>query len=328
MPRDPHEPQRPPLTEEEYRRRMAAKAKRRKKRQMQRILLICAFVVAAALLIFCIIAVFRAIFGGDKEKTKSGSSSSASVAEPASLPTEGPGLSWTVAPNPDVWNLILVNNQHALPEDFNLATEDLATITYEGVSYYFDARIAEDLNRLLTDCNAVEGHSLRVISGYRSAERQNQNYDYMVQQYVGQGQSAEQADILARQVEPPAGHSEHQTGLALDFVTGSVAQPGAAFADTKEFAWLVEHAHEYGFILRYPSEKEAITGIKVQPYHWRYVGVDDAAVMKAEGTSLEEYVAKLPDDSSEEDEPESREESTPTSEEGGDASDAGGDVMG
>lgn len=110
-----------------------------------------------------------------------------------------------------------------------------------------------------------------------------------------------QADVLAASIETRGsreealryaaepGHSEHQLGLAVD-----VAAPdarGLAFADTREFAWLREHAHEYGFILRYPSGKEDITGIAYEPWHYRHVGVEHAAAFGAwSELTLEEYL--------------------------------------
>ncbi|MDL2293083.1 D-alanyl-D-alanine carboxypeptidase family protein [Ruminococcaceae bacterium OttesenSCG-928-D13] len=309
MPNDPRRPRnappgRPaggygtPESGDEYRRRMEAKAKRRKKRQMQRLLLIAAFVLAAVLLVVCIIAIFRAIFGGEgKDKVKSSSSDTTSISVSSEV-LSGPGYSWTIAPDPTLWNLILVNGQRALPDGFELTTDQMGTIAYGPIPYYFDARIMESLQGMIDACNTVEGHTLKIISGYRGASNQNERYNYLVTYFKGQNSSDAEADILARQIDPPAGYSDHQTGLAVDFVTGSVNEPGEAFAGTPEYAWLSEHAHEYGFVLRYPQEKENITGIKNQPYHWRYVGIEEAKIMKTQGTCLEEYLAFQPDSSS------------------------------
>jgi D-alanyl-D-alanine carboxypeptidase len=289
------------MTEEERRRRAAARARRRKKRRLRRLLLLGAFVLAALLLVLAVVAIFRALSGGDKDASSSERSSSpaASIFEPVAPPSAGPGVSWTVAPDPSVWNLILVNNQYPLPDGFALTDEQQAGITYTksgvGVTYRFDARIIDELNALIAECNAISGHSLEVISGLRGSTTQNQRYDYLVTYYKGEGHSDAEAEMLARQQDPPAGYGEHQTGLAVDFVTGTVAEPSLAFVETGEFAWLNDNAARFGFILRYPSEKEAITGIRVQPYHWRYVGVEAATTMRTEGRCLEEYLAKMPD---------------------------------
>jgi D-alanyl-D-alanine carboxypeptidase len=301
LPRDPHDLHYSQMTEEEQRRRAAARVKRRKKRRLQRLLLLGAFALAAILLVVAAIAILRAIFGGGKQASSSApsSSASASVFEPVTPPSAGPGVSWTVAPDPSVWNLVLVNNQYPLPDGFALADDQQAGITYTkngvGVTYRFDARIIDELNAMIAECNAVSGHSLEVISGMRGNTTQSQRYEYLVTYFKGEGHSDAEAEMLARQQDPPAGYSEHQTGLAVDFVTGTIAEPGLAFAETGEFAWLNDNAARFGFVLRYPSEKEAITGIRVQPYHWRYVGAQAAATMKAEGRCLEEYLAKMPD---------------------------------
>ncbi len=288
---DPYDRFNNQLSEDEYRRRQAAKAKRRKKRRMQRIALLAAFAVAALLLVLGIVAIFRAIFGGDKNsKSQSVSSSSAPASISVAQPTSGPGISWPVAPDPSLWSLILVNGQRPLPEGYDYET---AVIT--NVGHKVDVRIADQLKNMVAACNAVEGNSLSVISGARSAATQNEKYQYLVEYFKGQGQDDAAAQAMAWQIDPPAGYSEHETGLAVDFVTGTVNEPAQAFAETPEFAWLVEHAHEYGFILRYPSEKEHITGILVQPYHFRYVGVEEATAIKEAGICLEEYLAALPE---------------------------------
>lgn len=269
-------------SEQEYRRRQAAKEKRRKKRRTQRLLLLGAFAVAALLLILCIVMIFRAIFGEKEPVSSSVPSSSSSV----SVPTSGPGVSWPVAADPTVWNLILVNGQFPLPDGFTVET---ATVT--SIGHTFDARAADALKRMVEDCNAVSGNSLAIYSGYRGATTQNERYNYQVNLFKGQGHGEAEAQQLARQVELPAGYGEHQTGLAVDFTTGTVQEPSINFAQTPEFAWLVENAKNYGFILRYPSEQEAITGIKVQPYHFRYVGVEDAVAITEAGICLEQYLA-------------------------------------
>ncbi len=86
------------------------------------------------------------------------------------------------------------------------------------------------------------------------------------------------------------GASEHQAGLSVDIVTLRHQVLNDAFADTKAGKWLAEHAHEYGFILRYPKDKEEITGINYEPWHFRYVGKEAAEQIYELGCCLEEYV--------------------------------------
>ena len=89
-----------------------------------------------------------------------------------------------------------------------------------------------------------------------------------------------------------AGHSEHQTGYAVDVTTPAVAQQNlGAFEYTKEFTWMANNAHKFGFILRFPNGKSNITGYIYEPWHYRYVGVDAAKQIKEENLTLEEYYA-------------------------------------
>jgi D-alanyl-D-alanine carboxypeptidase len=90
------------------------------------------------------------------------------------------------------------------------------------------------------------------------------------------------------------GRSEHNLGLALDISTTDAGEISSGFADTTAGAWVVEHCHEYGFILRYPKDKTAITGYVFEPWHYRYVGIDLAGTLFASGQTLEEYCGKVP----------------------------------
>lgn len=91
----------------------------------------------------------------------------------------------------------------------------------------------------------------------------------------------------ARKLVAAPGCSEHHTGLAFD-----ITVPGTSFGGTKQAKWLEEHCWEWGFILRYPADKTAITGITNEPWHFRYVGTDAAMEMRETGECLEEYVER------------------------------------
>ena len=280
-----------PIDDEEYKRRSEAKARRRKKRQTQRLVLVGAFALAAILLIVCIVLFFRAIFGKNKAPA---STSVPSVS--VSIPEPEPVYAHPIAPDPTLWSLQLVNVQTPLPDNFTVADDQLGSIVQGGVAFWFDGRIVEGLNQMIADCNAnVEGGSLAIVSGYRSPKTQNDRFARLIEVLVGQGQSAAEAEVMARQIEPPSGLSEHQLGLAVDFVTGTVNEPSQLFAETPEYQWLIQNAANYGFILRYPVEKEGITGILSQPYHFRYVGVEGAQAIVGAGISLEEYMLAVPE---------------------------------
>lgn len=103
----------------------------------------------------------------------------------------------------------------------------------------------------------------------------------------------------ARWVAPP-GTSEHQTGLALDIVSADYQLLDEKQAETPEQQWLMEHCWEYGFVLRYPTDKSAVTGIGYEPWHYRYVGKEAAREMVRRGVCLEEYLGAVPAASQEE----------------------------
>ena len=102
------------------------------------------------------------------------------------------------------------------------------------------------------------------------------------------GLPKEEAFNLALKIISLPGHNEHNTGLAIDFNAA-----GEEFCNTKEYEWLLENCANYGFILRYPKEKELITGRAFEPAHFRYVGEEHAKTIKAQNLCLEEYISSL-----------------------------------
>lgn len=126
-----------------------------------------------------------------------------------------------------------------------------------------------------------EGLTLAVRSGYRDWKTQDASFKRAWSKYGER----------ARRYYAEAGHSEHQTGLALDLSSGAVGQPGYAFAKTPEAGWVAAHAARYGFIIRYPEGKQAVTGVDHEPWHLRWVGVDIATeIARTPGVTLEEYL--------------------------------------
>lgn len=275
-------------SQDDYRKKQEAKEHRRKVRQRQRLLLLGVFALAAILLLVGLVMIFKAIFGKESAPKPKPASSSTSASVSESVPL----ITHPIAPDPSRWELQLVNLQHPLPDGWQMsAPEQLAVVTNEG--HYFDLRAADSLKQMVTDCNAnVEGGSLSIFSAYRGPDNQNKRHQRQIEIFKGQGKSQEEATALAMRTEPPAGFSEHQIGLAVDFTTAVISEPTMAFAETPEYQWLIQNAHNYGFILRYPSEKEDITGMLAQPYHFRYVGVEDANLIfsSPEVISLEEYL--------------------------------------
>ena len=198
-------------------------------------------------------------------------------APPVSLPQSADG---TVSPDGDNWELTLVNLQYRLPEDYKPTLQ----AAVEGSSVQLDARVAPFYAEMYAAAKA-DGCTLTPYSGYRTYARQQENFDRKVAYYVSQGLSEAEATAQTQTRILPAGASEHNMGFAMDIVSAS-----ADFISTKEFSWLSAHAHEYGFILRYPENKTEITGVMYEPWHWRFVGKEAAAEMQKSGQCLEEYL--------------------------------------
>ena len=201
-------------------------------------------------------------------------------APPVSLPQSADGNPVTVSPDGDNWELTLVNLQYRLPEDYKPTLQ----AAVEGSSVQLDARVAPFYAEMYAAAKA-DGCTLTPYSGYRTFARQQENFDRKVAYYVSQGLSEAEATAQTQTRILPAGASEHNMGFAMDIVSAS-----ADFISTKEFSWLSAHAHEYGFILRYPENKTEITGVMYEPWHWRFVGKEAAAEMQKSGQCLEEYL--------------------------------------
>lgn len=185
-----------------------------------------------------------------------------------------------VDPTGEDWNLVIVNTEREIPADY---VPKLAEVASSGV--YMDYRVAPHYNAMY-EAAKKDGIILTPYSGYRSYARQQRNYNNLTQQYMSQyGLSKEAAAAKAATVILPPGTSEHNLGLAMD-----ICNTNSTFKNQKEYKWLTEHAHEYGFILRYTAEKQPVTKIIPEPWHWRYVGVEHAEKIKNSGMCLEEYL--------------------------------------
>ena len=106
-----------------------------------------------------------------------------------------------------------------------------------------------------------------------------------MQTYRDKRKSEEEAARLAATIQPAANANEHGTGYAADILSADNPQQDTGFAETRAYEWLTAYAAEYGFILRYPQDRQAATGIVFEPWHWRYVGVENALAIRASGLS-------------------------------------------
>lgn len=186
----------------------------------------------------------------------------------------------------DDWRLLLINKQHPIPEDY---TFELGTI--KG-SMKCDKRILEDLLAMLQGAKE-DGVNLVICSPYRDLNRQEVLFNRKIKAYMKRGMSYMDAYKTASQAVTVPGASEHQIGLALDIISNHYSTLDEGFGETAAGKWLAEHSCEYGFILRYPKEKEYITSIEYEPWHFRYVGKDAATVITKQGITLEEFVENL-----------------------------------
>lgn len=182
----------------------------------------------------------------------------------------------------DDWRLVLINKQHPIPDDY---TFNLTTITG---SMQCDERILGDLLSMLQAAKD-DNVSLEICSPYRTSGKQVELFERKIKLYMSRGLTYMDAYKMASQEVTVPGTSEHQIGLSLDIYTATYIVLDEGFGETQAGKWLAEHSWEYGFILRYPAEKEYITGITYEPWHFRYVGKEAAAIMKSEQLTLEEF---------------------------------------
>ena len=111
--------------------------------------------------------------------------------------------------------------------------------------------------------------------------------------YRESGCSEEEATAKAATVQPAPEASEYATGYGADILAADSMEKDTGFADTRAYEWLEAYAAEYGFILRWPQERQAATGMVFEPWHWRYVGPENAAKINASGLCFEDYIAAL-----------------------------------
>lgn len=175
--------------------------------------------------------------------------------------------------------LMLVNKFNYLDE--NYAPDDIVKVSMQFA--YGDNEIKKEVYekfRSMYNDAKKEGLYLIITSSYR---------DYNFQKELWDSYANQKGDEWADSVSARAGYSEHQTGYTLDIVTYNANM--SSFEKTDEFKWLQDNAYKYGFILRYPKDKEDITGYSYESWHYRYVGKDVATKIKKLGITFDEYYA-------------------------------------
>ena len=184
-----------------------------------------------------------------------------------------------IVENPDDM-IVLVNKYHALPSGWNAGNLVNISSKYSYNGQRLNEVAANALMQMIDDMRDL-GYTMWLVSGYRSEDYQYGLYNYYVRT---------QTQAIADRTSARPNHSEHQTGLAADIsnIQGAIDH----FANTEEYIWLKDNAHKYGFIERYPKDKEFLTGYDYEPWHYRYVGIDIATTIHDEQITYEEYVIK------------------------------------
>ena len=186
--------------------------------------------------------------------------------------------------------MILVNHTNKMPDDYAFDTKECGSATSVNKTLQ---TVACDAFLEMQKAAAADGVTVWMQSGYRSVAYQTKLYEKKAQYYRDKGFEEAAAREKAAAIVNPPGYSEHNCGLAADLNSPEHTGLDEGFENTAAFRWLCQHAGEYGFILRYPKGAEEKTEITYEPWHWRYVGVENAAKINASGLCFEDYIAAL-----------------------------------
>lgn len=186
--------------------------------------------------------------------------------------------------------MVLVNHTSKMPDDYTFDTKECGSATAVNKTLQ---TVACDAFLEMQKAAAADGVTVWMQSGYRSVKYQTSLYERKTKYYLDKGYDNATAKEKAAAVVNPPGYSEHNCGLAADLNSPEHTGLDEGFEKTAAFRWLCEHAGDYGFILRYPKDAEDKTEIIYEPWHWRYVGVENAAKINASGLCFEDYIETL-----------------------------------
>ena len=186
--------------------------------------------------------------------------------------------------------MVLVNHTNKMPDDYTFDTKECGSSTAVNKTLQ---TVACDAFLEMQKAAAADGVTVWMQSGYRSVKYQTSLYERKTKYYLDKGYDNAAAKEKAAAVVNPPGYSEHNCGLAADLNSPEHTGLDEGFEKTAAFRWLCEHAGDYGFILRYPKDAEDKTEIIYEPWHWRYVGVENAAKINASGLCFEDYIETL-----------------------------------
>lgn len=290
----PNPRRRPRLTRAEVRRRRRRRAIRR---------------IAGLTVVLCIAVGGVSFLLTRRSAVPSASAASAVTSAPAQSTPQAVSASTSAASSPAPINalgltaeeartmladplMVLVNHTNKMPDNYTFDTKECGSSTSVNKTLQ---TVACDAFLSMQQAAAADGVTIWMQSGYRSVKYQTNLYEKKTKYYLDQGFDEATAKEKAAAVVNPPGYSEHNCGLAADLNSPEHTGLDEGFENTAAFRWLYQHAGEYGFILRYPKDAEDKTEIIYEPWHWRYVGVENAARINASGLCFEEYIAALND---------------------------------
>ena len=252
---------------------------------------LCVLLALAVLIAF----VVKSAFGGKKGGSSGASQGSSTVNESVSdVQSEDPTPSYpATGPNgldANYEQLLLVNAQNPLPENYDYEGNltEIPTKYINGMLKQIDKNVWPYMQAMIDAQRAAETDPknwLYVRSPYRSYATQKMLFTQETNKWLKTGLSSEEAEAKAATVVTRPGTSEHNTGFSADF---NIAED--SFESTPMFTWMQEHAADYGFVLRFPKDKQEITGITYESWHYRFVGINNAKEMNRLNMCLEEYV--------------------------------------
>lgn len=252
---------------------------------------LCILLALAVLIAF----VVKSAFGGKKGGSSGASQGSSTVNESVSdVQSEDPTPSYpATGPNgldANYEQLLLVNAQNPLPENYDYEGNliEMPTKYINGMLKQIDKNVWPYMQAMIDAQRAAETNPknwLYVRSPYRSYATQKMLFTQETNKWLKTGLSSEEAEAKAATVVTRPGTSEHNTGFSADF---NIAED--SFESTPMFTWMQEHAADYGFVLRFPKDKQEITGITYESWHYRFVGINNAKEMNRLNMCLEEYV--------------------------------------
>lgn len=263
-------------------------ARKRAIRRRNIFLALCTAILIA--LIVIIVLIILAISKSFSHKPASSSDVSSDASSVQSEPEEtGPEYvqrgNYTLDANYS--RLLLVNGDNPLPgeSDESLLVEMDDKYRQKGYDLKMFDKDAYPYLQAMCEAAWEENIPLKVCSPYRAYSIQKMLFDNRVKKEMGNGLSLEEAEAKTATIIARPGTSEHQTGLAADFICSN-----DSFEGMPAFAWMQQHAAEYGFILRFPKDKQDKTGVIYESWHYRFVGINEAKKIKESGLCLEEYL--------------------------------------